>query len=152
MRRKTILTTAALMAVCATPASAADEYQDVRASDRGPYVLERDYGSPDAADAATDTSPVPVGAPGVYRDSERKLVESPEVQQMQQRLSREIREIRAIRATTAVVEVRGPSGGFDWGDAGIGAAGMLALLCIAGGSALLLTSTRRRRDVSATVH
>lgn len=146
MRRKTILTTAALMAVCATPASAADEYQDVRASDRGPYVLERDYGSPDAADAARDTSPVPVGAPGVYPETERKLVESPEVQQMQQRLSRE------IRANTAVVEVRGPSSGFDWGDAGIGAAGMLALLCIAGGSALLLTSPRRRRDGAATAH
>ena len=147
MRSKTILTTAAILAVAAAPAYGDPApWENLRTPEARPYVLERDYGSPDAADAARDTSPVPVGAPGVYPETERKLVESPEVQQMQQRLSRE------IRANTAVVEVRGASGGFDWGDAGIGAAGMLALLCIAGGSALLLTSPRRRRDVSATVH
>jgi hypothetical protein len=53
-----------------------------------------------------------------------------------------------IRATPAVVEVQAPSGGFDWGDAGIGAAGMLALFTIAGGAALL-TAGRRRGEGSA---
>ena len=37
--------------------------------------------------------------------------------------------------------------GFDWGDAGIGAAGMLALFSIAAGSALMLTGRKRRRGV-----
>jgi hypothetical protein len=38
-----------------------------------------------------------------------------------------------------------PSSSFDWGDAGIGAAGMLALLSIAAGSTLLVAGWRRRR-------
>jgi hypothetical protein len=54
-----------------------------------------------------------------------------------------------IRATPAVVEVQAPSGGFDWGDAGIGAAGMVALFSIAGGAALLIAGRRRRGGVSA---
>ena len=73
------------------------------------FVLNRNYGSPDAADAARDLPPV----------------------------------------QTAVLEPRdAASGGFDWGDAGIGAAGMLALFSIAGGSALLLTGRRRRHGLA----
>jgi hypothetical protein len=185
LRRSHILTTAVLLAVCATPASAAtyedlqsdgaasgavapppssiaasaaDEYQDLRSpdtvdtaehrglheADRGQYALNRDYGSPDAADAARDLPSVLAGAhagPGPYTDSERKLVESPEVQGMVRRA------IGEIRQTPTVIAVHDPSGGFDWGDAGIGAAGMLALFSIAAGSALLLSGRRRRRGV-----
>jgi hypothetical protein len=84
-------------------------------TDSGPYVLNRDYGSPDAVDVARDLPPVQIPTP--------------------------------------VVEVRGaPSGGFDWGDAGIGAAGMLALFSIAAGSALLLTGRKRRREVQVATH
>jgi hypothetical protein len=177
-RRTHLITTAALLAVCAAPASAAtyedmtdpapppsslatqaeDEYQDLRSADardaaehrglyeteQGPYVLDRDYGSPDAADAARDVPSAPAvvhAGPGPYTDSERKLVESPEVQQMLHRVSRQ------IAAVPPVVEVSSPSGGFNWGDAGIGAAGMLALFSIAGGSALLLAGRKRRRGV-----
>jgi hypothetical protein len=190
LRRSHILTTAALLAVCATPASAATyedlhsgraaakgdgapppssiavsaaEYQDLRSpdavdaaehrgpyeADRGPYALNRDYDSPDAADAARDLPSVPAATasgPGPYTDSERRLVESPEVQQIVQRI------VGEIRAATPVVEVRGPSGGFDWADAGIGAAGMLALLSIAAGSALMLTGRRRRRSFGVAAH
>jgi hypothetical protein len=115
------------------------------ANDQGPYVLNRDYGSPDAVDAARDLPPATVTAspassgPG-FTDAERALVESPDVQAMIDRISSE------IRATPAVVAVDSPSG-FDWGDAGIGAAGMLALFSIAAGSALLLTGRNRRRSV-----
>jgi hypothetical protein len=190
LRRSHILTTAALLAVCAVPASAvpyedlraggatangdvapppssiaasaADEYQDPRSpdavdagehhglyqSERGRYALNRDYGSPDAADAARDlpSAPVATSAPGIYTDAERRLVESPEVQQMVNRI------IGEITATSPVVEVRGPSGGFDWADAGIGAAGMLALLSIAAGSALMLTGRKRRQGVRMATH
>jgi hypothetical protein len=45
-----------------------------------------------------------------------------------------------------------PQHGFDWGDAGIGAAGMLALFSIAAGSALLLTGRKRRRGVKVATH
>ena len=175
LRRSHILTTAALVAVCAVPTTAiaqqdlrmpdtrdaaaasgdvpsppssiaadADGYQDLRSPDakdaareagtapepaqdlrspdasdaaahrglyqpdRGPYVLDRHYGSPDAVDAARDLPPVQIPQPVV-----------------------QVREL--------------PSSGFDWGDAGIGAAGMLALFSIAAGSALLITGRRRRR-------
>jgi hypothetical protein len=157
LRRNTILTTAALMAVFAVPASA-QTHQDLRSpdakdaaeqrglykSESGPYMLDRDYGSPDAADAARDLPSAPVARhanPGPYPDSERKLVESPEVRKMQQRVSGQ------ISAIPPVVQVSAPSGGFDWGDAGIGAAGMLALFSIAAGSALMLMGRRRRRGV-----
>ena len=190
LRRSHILTTAALLAVCATPASAAtyedlqsdgaangdvapppssiaasaaDEYQDLRSpdtvdaaehrglheADPGQYALNRDYGSPDAADAAGDLPSVPAvthAGPGPYTDSERMLVESAEVQEMVRSAIREVRE------TPTVVAVHEPSGGFDWGDAGIGAAGMLALFSIAAGSALLLTGRRRRRGVKVATH
>jgi hypothetical protein len=46
----------------------------------------------------------------------------------------------APRATTRVVEIR--SGGFDWADAGLGAAGMLSLLGVGAGAVLV---TRRAR-------
>jgi hypothetical protein len=171
LRRKTILTTAAVMAVCAAPASATT-YDDLRSPDakdaareagavtgpsqdlrspdaqdaarqagavtetgqdlrspdaqdaaasrglyesgRGPYVLDRGYGSPDAADVARDLPPVRISAP--------------------------------------VVQASAPSGGFDWGDAGIGAAGMLGLFSIAAGSVLLMTGRRRRGALRAVTH
>lgn len=117
LRHNRILATAALMAACAVPASSAaadpvPQPPDARdaAQHRGlyeldgrGYLLERDYGSPDAADAGRDLPAAPT------------------------------------------VEISEPSGGFDWGDAGIGAAGMLALLSIAAGSVLLVSNRKRRR-------
>ena len=153
LRLSHILTTTALVAVCAAPASAApfeqlhsgdqtgdasaaaadtgfrtsyqpvppsktSQGQDLRspdavdaaqhrglyAGDRGAYVLNRDYGSPDAVDAGRNLPPVQV--PTIVADGT-------------------------------------PSAGFNWGDAGIGAAGMFGLFAIAAGSALLLTIRRR---------
>jgi len=52
-----------------------------------------------------------------------------------------------------VVEIREvPSSGFDWGDAGIGAAGILALLSIAGGLTLMVTTRRRRPGTEMPAH
>ena len=156
LRFSHILTTAALVAVCAAPASAAtfeqlhgsdksdgaskaaadtgwrSSYQPVPPSNTGQgqdlrspdavdaaqhrgiyepksdgYALNRDYGSPDAADAARDLPPVQI----------------------------------------PVVEPRDVSG-FDWGDASIGAAGMVGLFGIAGASALLLTGRKRRQRLA----
>jgi hypothetical protein len=124
LRRSNILAAALALCCALAPAAAADPFTDAERKLVDEYT-ERSLGAHHSQ-------------PGPFTDSERKLVESPEVQGMVDRVSSE------IRATPAVVEVQAPSGGFDWGDAGIGAAGMLALFSIAGGAALLIAGRRRR--------
>jgi len=51
-------------------------------------------------------------------------------------------------ATPTVIKV-GSSGGFDWGDAGIEAGGMLAVVALAGGG-LVLVSRRRTTHPNVT--
>ena len=48
-------------------------------------------------------------------------------------------------APQAVVRIQTPPSGFDWGDAGIGAAGGLALAMIGVGGALAVSQRGRRR-------
>jgi hypothetical protein len=43
-----------------------------------------------------------------------------------------------------VIHVSTPSSAFDWGDAGIGAGGALALMSLAAGGVLILANSRRR--------
>ena len=57
------------------------------------------------------------------------------------------RDLPPSEIPAPVVDFDAPAGGFDWGDAGIGAAGMLALFGISGGSALLLIGRKRRHGV-----
>jgi hypothetical protein len=47
--------------------------------------------------------------------------------------------------TTPIVQVTAPAGGFDWGDAGIGAAGGLAITMLGVGAALTVSQRRPRR-------
>ena len=132
-RRSHILTTTALLAVCAAPASAAT-YEDLHDTAPPPSSIAtpaedgyQDLRSPDAKDAARDA------ASGETLDMPRVHYPTPEV---------------ATEPPAPIVTVtESPSGGFDWGDAGIGAAGMGALFGIAGGSALLLIGRKRRQDV-----
>jgi hypothetical protein len=150
LRRNQLIVTAALVAVCAVPGSAS-AWRTTGLPDHQANGDYQDLRSPDAKDAARDLPSAAVAdrthsQPGIYTDSERKLVESPEVQGMVRASIREIRE------TPPVVEIRAPSGGFDWGDAGIGAAGMLALFSIGAGSALLLVGRKRRRGVQVATH
>jgi hypothetical protein len=51
---------------------------------------------------------------------------------------------RVVRPTQATIDV---GGGFDWGDAGIGAAGMLALIAIVAGTFLIAVQRRRHRGM-----
>jgi hypothetical protein len=202
LRLSHILTTAALVAVCAAPASAATfeqlhsndqndgaskaaadtgfrtsyqpvppsktgRGQDLRspdavdaaahrglyAGDRGAYVLNRDYGSPDTADAASRNAPSYVlnrdyGSPDTADAAARNAPSyvlnrdygSPDTVDA-------ARDLPPVQIP--VVEAHDvPSGGFDWGDAGIGAAGMLAVFSIAAGSALLLTGRKRRHGIA----
>ena len=164
LRLSHILTTAALVAVCAAPASAttyeqfrssyqpappsktghgqdlrspdavdAAQHRGLYASDRGGYVLNRDYGSPDALDASP--RPADRGSYVLNRD-----YGSPDAVDA-------ARDLPPVQIP--VLETRNASsGGFDWGDAGIGAAGMLAVFSIAAGAALLLTGRRRRHGIA----
>jgi hypothetical protein len=152
LRRTNILTASALALCCAlAPAVAADPFTDAERKAVAEYQDQRSVGAPgpftdaERKAVAEYQDQRSVGAPGPYTDAERKLVESPEVQGVVDRVSSE------IRATPAVIEVKATSGGFDWGDAGIGAAGMLALFSIAAGSALLILG-RRRRDGVKVAH
>jgi hypothetical protein len=133
-RRSNILIVAALALCCAlAPAAAADPFTDAERRLVDEYNDRHSLGARHSG-------------PGPFTDADRRLVESPAVQGMIDRARSE------VRAAPAVVEVRAPSGGFDWGDAGIGAAGMLALFCIAGGAALLIAGRRRREGVGAATH
>lgn len=53
-------------------------------------------------------------------------------------------------ASPTVIRVQAPSSGFDWGDAGIGAAGGLALAMLGLGGALVVSSQRRARHPNPT--
>jgi hypothetical protein len=51
---------------------------------------------------------------------------------------------RSESAAPTIVRISSPNGGFDWGDAGIGAAGGFALSMIAIGGALVVSQNRTR--------
>ena len=142
LRRSRTITATALAALCvAAPAAGAsvgftDETvppppSSIAQSDEKAY---QDLRSPDAVDAA--------GHRGLYETDEAPYTlnrdyGSPDAVDA-------ARDLPPTQIPAPVVEVDAPSSGFDWGDAGIGAAGMLALFGIAGGSALLLTGRKRR--------
>jgi hypothetical protein len=151
IRRNQILTTAALVVACALPATSAmadqvpqpPDARDAAARhglyevDRAPHSLGRDYGSPDAADAAKNRR-LDAGESGQYvlnRDHG-----SPDAADA-------ARDLPPGLIPTPTVQVREPAGGFNWGDAGVGAASMLALLSLAAGSALLVSNRRRRQGI-----
>jgi hypothetical protein len=157
LRRNQLITTAALALACSLPASAAMAQQDLRMpdtrdtarqSEEAPppssiAALEReryqDLRMPDRRDAAgggdvTETPAAP-----------RQDLRSPDARDA-------ARDLPPVQVPAPIVEVREASRGFDWGDAGIGAAGMLALLSIAAGSTLVITGRRRRRGLQMAAH
>jgi hypothetical protein len=155
LRRKQILTTAAIVAASAVPASSAVADQVVQPPDardavahrglyevdRAPYSLDRDYGSPDAYAAAeqglSDSDRGPYVLDRDYGSSDAADA---------------ARDLPSVQIPVSSIEVRQPSPGFDWGDAGIGAAGMLAVFSLASGVALLVSNRRRRRGLRAVTH
>jgi len=151
LRRSHILTTAALLAFCVAPgyatamvdqpsppSPAGHAYQDLRSPDARDAALSsetqvaQDLRSPDARDAAL----------------------AAETQVSQDLRSPDARDAGRVStpAQPPLLEIReGPENGFDWGDAGIGAAGILAMVTIAAGLMLLVGARRRRRAVQ-TAH
>jgi hypothetical protein len=140
MQRTQLITTAALVAACAAPTSAIAQSQDLRSPDTrdaAAAVEARNYQdlrSPDAKDAARQSET------HTYQD-----LRSPDARDA-------ARDLPPVQIPAQVVEVDQPSTGFDWGDAGIGAAGMLALLSIGVGLTMGIVQSRRRRGSSALAH
>jgi hypothetical protein len=50
-----------------------------------------------------------------------------------------------VSAPPTILRINSPGGGFDWGDAGIGAAGGVALAMVGVGGALVVSQRRPRR-------
>jgi hypothetical protein len=139
VRRTQLITTAALVAACAVPATAVAQTQDLRSPD-----------TRDAAAAATAEHYQDLRSPDA-RDAGR----TPDTRVTQDLRSPDARDVGRppVQVPAPVVEIREvPGNGFDWDDAGIGAAGLLALLSIAGGVTLVAVSRRRRRDLESTAH
>jgi hypothetical protein len=181
LRRSHILTAVALLAVCVAPGyavampdepvppppssiaqSAGQAYDDLRSPDARDAALEaaktevaQDLRSPDAREAAVQAAETQVAQDLRSPDARDAAVQGAETPQVAQDLrSPDARDAGRISPPVQmpVVEIREvPENGFDWGDAGIGAAGILAMLSIAAGFTLLLGSRRRRRGVQ-TAH
>lgn len=143
LRRSHILTAAALMAVCAAPASATP-YEDLRSPDAKDAAREagtvhgrsQDLRSPDSQDAAAHK--------GAYARDESPAELMQDLRSPDARDA--ARDLPRVVVSPPLVKVREvPSSSFDWGDAGIGAAGVLGLFGIVAGSTLLLTARKRRR-------
>jgi hypothetical protein len=153
-RRSHILTVVAVLVACAALVPSAyavyGPATPAQSTDQG----SQDLRSPDARDAAEAAATQPDQY--VYSsdpDSSAARTQAPGGNQVAQDLrSPDARDAgrTPVEVPTPVVEVREvPSSGFDWGDAGIGAAGILALLSIAGGLTLMATSRRRGPEMPA---
>src|SRR4051794_2498139 len=139
MRRLINLTTTALVVFAAVSAVAVARDQDYVPPDARGFDAARqlssprvDLRSPDARDSARQ-----LGSPQIdlrspdARDASRQPVETYTPGHLPQ-------------PSPVVSVVSAPTGGFDWADAGIGAAGMLALVAL--GCGALVIASQRRRD------
>jgi hypothetical protein len=159
MRRTHLITTAALVAACAVPATAAAQGQDLRSPDTRDAAAAaeaqsyQDLRSPDARDVS---SPSESAQYSDLRSPDARDAAAASTQTAYQDLrspdARDAGRPESPAPDTVVAIREAPSSGFDWGAAGIGAAGLLAMLSIAGGLALLVTSRRRRRGSELPAH
>jgi hypothetical protein len=171
LRRSHILTAVAVLAMCIVPGFAyampdqpvdpGQAYQDLRSPDARDAAqpvqqVAQDLRSPDARDAAgTYAEPVTQVAQDLRSPDARDAAEAAKIELAQDLRSPDARDaaLPDVPAPDTVVEIREvPSSGFDWGDAGIGAAGLLALLSIAGGLTLMVTTRRRRHGSEMPAH
>ena len=137
--------------------------QDLRSPDARDAKTEpvaqvaQDLRSPDAREAAGNYAPEQLA--GTYQDlrspDARDAAQAAKAEVAQDLRSPDARDAGLPEAPTpdTVVEIReAPGSGFDWGDAGIGAAGILALLSIAGGVTLMVSTRRRRHGTEMPAH
>jgi hypothetical protein len=98
-------------------------------------ALPSDYVSPDARDSARQLSSpqIDLRSPDA-RDTSTVETYAP----------------GHVTQPSPVVSV--PTGGFDWADAGIGAAGMLALVALGSGALMIASQRRRGRHFRTATH
>jgi hypothetical protein len=114
-----------------------------------------DLRSPDARDAAKSTSSVidmrsPDGRDGARSSDLAQAAADSDLRSPDARDGTRVATYTPGVAPTTHV-VRGPTTSFQWGDAGIGAAGMLGLIALCGGMLLVLGSRRRERRMPPAI-
>ena len=157
LRRSHILTAVAVLAMCVVPGFAngmpdqpVPPPSSIAQSEGQAY---QDLRSPDAKDAKTE--PVTQVAQDLRSPDARDAAQAAKVEIAQDLRSPDARDAGLPESPSpdTVVDIReAPTSGFDWGDAGIGAAGLLALLSIAGGLTLMVTTRRRRHGAEMPAH
>jgi hypothetical protein len=157
LRRSHIITATTLLAVAAAPASAAT-YEQLHGTAPPPSSIATPAGgeyesvrSPDPADAAEISRGMAM-RPGETAYTRARALGASADQLDMPRVHYPTPEVATEPPAPIVTVTASSSGGFDWGDAGIGAAGMVALFGVAGGSALLLLGRKRRREVRVATH
>ena len=150
MRGTQLITTAAVVAACAVPATAAGQGQDLRSPDArdaaaaGGYMYSSDAASAEAR--VQGHAPATTQVAQDLRSPDARDARTEPVTQVAQDLrSPDARDAGRLPAqvATPVVEVRDAAGsGFDWGDAGIGAGSVLALVLIGAGASVAVSHRR----------
>jgi hypothetical protein len=124
----------------------------------GNSATGKDFRSPDARDAAqSTTSVIDLRSPDA-RDAARgpagsDVAKASEITDLRSPDARDPMSPSTFKpgaaSTPHIVQVA--SNGFEWSDAGIGAAAMLGLIALCGGVLLLVSSRRRERHMPRTI-
>jgi hypothetical protein len=102
-----------------------------------------------ATAAVTAALAAPASAAIPYQDLRSPDASNTEALPVEERGSKAATTYRSPASTAPAAQVGdGDSGGFDWGDAGIGAGSAVALLGLGAGSVVLAGSRRRRRRLA----
>ena len=152
-----ITTTAAVLLSLATAGAPA-------ASARPADYLPAGHQAPNGIHSRPDKSMIPVSPPGTSGGAiGRPALLPSSAQQERQRVAAlsayregqlaaafDVAATAANNASAPQAVVRGhaPQSGFDWGDAGLGAAGGMALFVIAAGGAFAVSQRRSRRSTA----
>ena len=107
--------------------------------------------APAAGARLADLAPADRQAPAVvYSRPDKSMVYSGPDEPMLPTSATAGGDFLAPAAPPAVVQVQAPQNGFDWGDAGIGAAGGVALALLGVGGALAISQHRPQRTRRTT--
>ena len=152
LRRSNILTAGALALCCAlAPAAAADPFTDSERKLVEEYQAQQSVGGPGRHGRGAQAGRG-IPGPAVGRRARPLHRLGAQAGRVARGAADGEPNRRRDQREFPVVAVSAPSGGFDWDDAGIGAAGMVALFSIAAGSALLIAGRRRRHGAKVATH
>jgi hypothetical protein len=133
MRSRTATTAAIILSLAAAPAASARPAHNFLSSQQSPATF---YSRPDKT--LIPAPPRHQSPAAVYSRSDKTLIPVTAPYDG---------AVATTTAAPAVARVQAPQSGFDWGDAGIGAAG-LALSVLGIGGAIAVTQRRNRRTTA----